>query len=154
MNLKVIIVGKNHEKWVDSCITDYANRINKYNSFQLKYLKEGKGSGNLASQLKIERQLIFESIEKDDYVVCLDEKGKEYSSTGFAMVVDGWKQTNKKTVCLIIGGAYGFHQDVKERSNEMLALSKMTFTHQLVRIFLVEQLYRAFTIINKFPYHH
>ncbi len=154
MKLKLLIVGKNNEQWIESCMQDYVKRINVFCSLEVKYVKESKNTGNSLLQVKAEGSSLQKEIKKDDLVVLMDELGKQFTSTGFAGLIQEWRDKGKKSVVFIIGGAYGFDAEIIKRSDMKVALSMMTFTHQMARIFLAEQLYRGFTIINKLPYHH
>jgi 23S rRNA (pseudouridine1915-N3)-methyltransferase len=154
MKIKFLIVGKNTEQWVESCINDYANRIKVFCPIEIKYVKESKNTENSTLQLKAEANSILKETKKEDFVVLMDERGKQFTSTGFASQLQTWKDTGKKSIVFIIGGAYGFDKSVTQRADMMVALSSMTFTHQMARVFLAEQLYRAFAIMNRLPYHH
>lgn len=154
MKIKILIVGKNTEKWVESCINDYHNRISVFCPLEIKYVKESKNTNNSALQIKTEAISILKEVKKEDFVVLLDERGNHFTSIAFGGIIQSWRDTGKKSIVFIIGGAYGFDNFVNQRSDMKMALSFMTFTHQMARVFLVEQLYRGFTIINKLPYHH
>ncbi len=154
MKLKLVMVGKNNAKWIESCIVDYAKRINAFIIFELKYVKEAKNTDNPSLQVKIESASILKEIAKEDFVVLLDEHGHQFTSKKFALEVEAWRNASKKCVVFVIGGAYGFDEAIFQRANMKMAISSMTLTHQMVRVFFAEQLYRAFTIIKKLPYHH
>ena len=114
-----------------------------------------KASALTESQIKQkEGEEILKRLEKSDYLILLDDKGKEYSSVQFSEKIQKWMLNSVKRVVFVVGGAYGFSEEVYQRSNEKLSLSKLTFSHQMVRLFFKEQLYRAFTIIKREPYHH
>lgn len=154
MIVKLVMLGKNKDSCIDNGITDYLKRMGIYTDTEVKILKGAKMGENLTSALKTEADQIWNEIGKTDYLVLLDEKGKEYTSVGLANKLEKWREMNLKKLVFLIGGAYGFADDIYQRSNEMLSLSKMTLTHQHARLILAEQLYRAFTIIHKHPYHH
>ena len=103
---------------------------------------------------KKEGDLILKNIQKSDHLVLLDDKGKEYNSLKFSEKIQNWMLTSKKRIIFVVGGAYGFSKDIYHRADEKLSLSKMTFSHQMIRLFFIEQLYRGFSILNNEPYHH
>jgi 23S rRNA (pseudouridine1915-N3)-methyltransferase len=156
MKIKLICVGKNTTSFINEGIVEYANRITKYISFDIIYIKSLKysKSSEIPTLKKQESELVFKNIEKNDFVILLDEKGKQYSSVGFSEFIEKKISSAVKNVAFVIGGAYGFSEELYKRSNESLSLSKMTFPHQLVRMIFLEQLYRAFSILNKEPYHN
>ena len=98
--------------------------------------------------------LIFQQLQPSDHLVLLDDKGKDFTSSKFAEKLQAWMLSGKKRLVFVVGGAYGFSEQVYQRGNEKLSLSKMTFSHQMVRLFFVEQIYRGYTILNNEPYHH
>ncbi|HEY8400340.1 MAG TPA: 23S rRNA (pseudouridine(1915)-N(3))-methyltransferase RlmH [Cytophagaceae bacterium] len=156
MKIKLIMIGKTDEKYLEEGIEKYAKRLKHYISFERVIIPDVKQGPKMAvEKLKEEEgKLILSKIENSDVVVLLDDKGAEYTSTGFA----GWMQKKMNTVAgnlvLVIGGAFGFSEEVYSRANEKLSLSKMTFSHQMVRLFITEQLYRAFSILRGEKYHH
>ena len=156
--MKIILLGisKDKEDYLMQGIKDYVKRINKYVSFEYKMLpglkKSSKMSINNIKQKEAEKFL--SSFSKDTHIVLLDEKGNHYDSNEFSKKISGYMLSGKKNVAFLIGGAYGFDNSIYNRANEKIALSKMTFNHQLIRIIFLEQLYRAFTIINNEPYHN
>ncbi|MBS1764282.1 MAG: 23S rRNA (pseudouridine(1915)-N(3))-methyltransferase RlmH [Bacteroidetes bacterium] len=154
MIVKLIMLGKNKDSCIDSGITDYLKRLTSFNEVEVKILKGAKMGENLTAALKTEASQILNEIAKTDYLILLDERGKEYSSTGLAAKIEKWREMNLKCLVFLLGGAYGFADEIYNRSNEIIALSKMTLTHQHARLIFSEQLYRAFTIIHKHPYHH
>ncbi len=111
-------------------------------------------AGDQSKMKEKEGEAILKKINPGDYLILLDDKGKEFSSTQFASYLEGLFNQSLKNIVFVVGGAYGFSEAVYKRANAKLSLSKMTFSHQIIRVIFYEQLYRAFTIINKEPYHH
>ena len=156
MKITLLQTGKTTDKNVSALVDLYSSRIKKYTVFEIITLPELKNTKNMPVQeQKIkEAAKIFLSIVDDDYVILLDEKGKEFRSLEFSGFLERLFFLPKKRIVFIIGGAWGFSEDVYSRADYKLSLSKMTFPHQLVRLLFLEQLYRVFTIIKGEPYHH
>ncbi|HEX7494181.1 MAG TPA: 23S rRNA (pseudouridine(1915)-N(3))-methyltransferase RlmH [Bacteroidales bacterium] len=156
MKITLLQTGKTTDKNVSSLVDLYASRIKKYSVFEIITLPELKNTKNMPVQeQKIkEAAKIFQSIVDDDYVILLDEKGKEFRTVEFSGFLEKLFFLPKKRIVFIIGGPWGFSEDVYLRSDYKLSLSKMTFPHQLVRLLFLEQLYRVFTIIKGESYHH
>jgi len=156
MKLSIFITGKNNFEFISDGMKLYEERLKHFVVLNIRYFPEQKytASTNTNQIKEKESTVIMKAIDSSDYVVLLDEKGKEYSSKSFATFIDKKQQAGSKHLVFVIGGAYGFSDELYKRANEMLSLSKMTFTHQMVRLFFLEQLYRAFTIIKGIPYHH
>ena len=155
MKTTLILVGKTTNKHFTACIDDYVGRIAHYMPFNILTLPELKSTKNLsfAQQKEREGELILRQLQEGDHVVLLDEHGKEYRSVDFASWLEKKNQSVRRLV-FVIGGAYGFSTGVYARANETISLSKMTFSHQMVRMIFVEQVYRACSIIKGEPYHH
>jgi 23S rRNA (pseudouridine1915-N3)-methyltransferase len=155
MKTVLILVGKTINKHFIANIDDYVSRISHYMPFEVVTIPEIKNSKNLTEQQQKENEgsLILNKIQQSDYVVLLDEHGDELRSLNFANWLQK-KQSVVRRLVFIIGGPYGFSSDMYARANEKLSLSKMTFSHQMVRLIFIEQLYRACTIIKGEPYHH
>lgn len=155
MKTVLILIGKTTNKHFVAGINDYSERINHYMPFEIKVIQEIKNTKSLTEdQQKIaEGSLILKLLQPSDTVVLLDEHGEEMRSVAFAKWLQG-KQFNARRLVFVIGGPYGFSQDVYDRATELVSLSKMTFSHQMVRLIFTEQLYRACTIIKGEPYHH
>ena len=155
MKTNLILIGKTDNKHLQAGIEDYTNRISHYMPFTITVIPDIKNTKSLTMQQQREREgdLILKSLQSSDTVVLLDEKGKEMRSVEFASWIEKKQQTAHRLV-LCIGGPYGFSQAVYDRANENISLSKMTFYHQMVRLILTEQIYRACTIIKGEPYHH
>lgn len=156
MKVKLIVVGKTADSGLAGMISEYEKRLTHYIKFEQQIIKAPKNAAKLSTeQLKVEEgKLILAELEKSDQVVLLDEVGKEYSSTRFADFLQSKMNSGLKDLVFVIGGAFGFSEAVYDRANSKMALSQMTFTHQMVRLVFVEQLYRAFTIIRNEGYHH
>ena len=156
MRATLILVGKTVNKHFLELIDDYAGRVKHYIGFDITVIPELKNTKNLSTeqQKQQEAELILKQLQGGDHVVLLDEHGKEMRSVEFSAYMEQKMQTVSKRLVFVIGGPYGFSQDVYARANEKMSLSKMTFSHQMVRLIFVEQLYRAMTIMRGEPYHH
>ena len=156
MRIGLILVGKTVNKHFVELIDDYAGRVKHYVGFDITVIPELKNTKNLSTdqQKQQEGELILKQLQGGDYVVLLDEHGKEFRSVEFSKWVEQKMQTVNKRLVFIIGGPYGFSPEVYAKANEKISLSKMTFSHQMVRLIFVEQLYRAMTIMRGEPYHH
>lgn len=155
MKTLLILVGKTTDKHFQAGINDYCDRIGHYMPFELINIPELKNTKSLSEdqQKQAEGELILKQIQTSDTVVLLDEHGKEFRSIEFAKWLEQKRNTARRLV-FVIGGPYGFSQYVYSRANEQLSLSKMTFSHQMIRLVFTEQIYRACTIIKGEPYHH
>ncbi len=156
MQLKIILVGKTEEDYLKYGIDKYQKRLKNYLPLVVVEIPALKNTKNISieQQKQKEGELILQKIEKSDLVVLLDEKGKEFSSMGFSKYFQTKMNAGTKSLCLIIGGPYGFSQDVYSRAQQKIALSQMTFSHQMIRLLLFEQCYRAMSILRNEPYHH
>lgn len=156
MNIKLIAVGKTDNPALQQLISTYEKRLSYYINFELQLLPDIKNSKSLSEeQQKIkEGELILSYVEPSHHLILLDERGKEYTSIAFADELQKKMNNGIKQLTFVIGGPYGFSQAVYQRANSKLSLSKLTFSHQMIRLFFVEQLYRAFTILRNEPYHH
>lgn len=156
MRINLVCMGKTDDKEITNLVKYYQNRLPKYWNFEIIEISDVKNAKNLSPDLlkKEEGKLFLNLIENSDTVVLLDEKGKQFTSREFASKIDYWMSSSVKKVSLIIGGAYGFSDEMYERANEKISLSKMTFTHQMIRLFFVEQIYRADQILQGKPYHN
>ncbi|MDC1335872.1 23S rRNA (pseudouridine(1915)-N(3))-methyltransferase RlmH [Flavobacteriaceae bacterium] len=154
MEIKLVVVGKTKNKELISLIENYIKRINFFNKFQIIEVNSVKTKKNNSDEIKkIECENILKKIKKNDLLFLLDEKGKNYNSREFADFLKVRFQESK-TIVFVIGGAFGFSKDLYTKSKGLISLSKMTFSHQIIRLFFTEQLYRAFTILNNHPYHN
>ncbi len=155
MKLTLVTVGKTDVPWVREGLQLYAARLQHYMRFEIKEIPELKNTGALSEEQIKEKEgaLILKETEGTDMII-LDEHGKEYRSLEFAKEIQNRLNRGGRDICFVIGGAYGFSPDVYSKAAGKLSLSKMTFSHQMVRTIFAEQLYRAFTIIKGEPYHH
>jgi len=156
MKVKLIQIGKTDANYLIEGIDKYNQRIKRYHPYEVLTIPDIKNSKNLSheQQKKQEAILILKYIQNTDVVVLLDEKGKEFSSVKFANFIKDIMLQSVKQLVFVIGGPYGFDKTVYDRANRKIALSQMTFSHQLVRLIFAEQLYRANSIIKGEPYHH
>lgn len=156
MKITLLTVGKTDRDWVRQGLDLYVSRLKHYIPFNLVEIPELKNVSSLSvDQIKSkEGELILKNIRPTDDLILLDERGKQYSSIELAKVLQDKISYIGKDIVFVIGGAYGFSQAVYDRSNSKISLSKMTFSHQMVRVIFVEQIYRAFTIMKGEPYHH
>ncbi|MCG8576331.1 MAG: 23S rRNA (pseudouridine(1915)-N(3))-methyltransferase RlmH [Flavobacteriales bacterium] len=156
MKFKLILIGKTAKSYISEGEQEYIKRLAKYISFEKIVIPDLKNAKKLSFQ-EIKRQegeLILKQIASSDWVILLDEKGKEFRSKDFAQFIQKRMNQGPKGITFVIGGAYGFSDKVYQVAKEKMALSKMTFSHQMVRMIFLEQLYRAFSILNNEPYHH
>ena len=156
MKIRLWVVGKTTQDFVERGLTEFCGRIKHYLSFEMQVIPDVKNTKNLSpEQIKEkEGEEILKAVHSGDFIVLLDEHGQDFTSLKFSEYLERKTHTVSKSLVFIIGGAYGFSQKVQEAAQEKIALSKMTFSHQLVRLIFVEQLYRAMTIIHHEPYHH
>ncbi|MGJ8684307.1 MAG: 23S rRNA (pseudouridine(1915)-N(3))-methyltransferase RlmH [Nonlabens sp.] len=156
MKITLLAVGKTDDSRIADLTQVYVDRLQHYVNFELQLLPDIKKTKNLSAdqQKNEEGKLILNQLEKSDFVTLLDEKGKKLTSLQFAELINKRSVSGLKRLVFIIGGPYGFSPDVYSRANSKLSLSDMTFSHQMVRLFAVEQVYRAFTILKNEPYHH
>ena len=156
MKIELLVVGKSAIPYIKEGIDDYVKRLKHYVSFQIRYIDDIKGTKNLSEeqQKQLEGNKILALLDKSDFVILLDEHGKEHTSLAFASYIQKRMLSGAKKVVMVVSGPYGFSKDVYDRANDKISFSKMTFNHEMIRLIFVEQLYRAFTIINHEPYHH
>jgi len=156
MQIKLIAIGKTDLSELNRLISVYQNRLSHYVRFSFEIIPDLKNSKNLSEKLQKEEEgkLILSKIKPTDRLVLLDENGKEMNSIAFSSYLQKQMNSGIKQLVLVIGGPYGFSETVYKKASGTLALSKMTFSHQMVRLFVIEQLYRGFTILKNEPYHH
>lgn len=156
MTIKLLTIGKTDSKALQSLIEDYQKRLNFYIKFNLEIIPDIKNTKNLSEeqQKQKEGELILNSINPTDVLILLDENGKQLDSIGFSKYLQKHMNSGIKQLVFVIGGPYGFSEGVYNKAHGKLSLSKMTFSHQMVRLFVIEQLYRGFTILRNEPYHH
>ncbi|WP_286761056.1 23S rRNA (pseudouridine(1915)-N(3))-methyltransferase RlmH [Salegentibacter sp. UBA1130] len=156
MTIKLLCIGKTDNRELKQLIEVYKKRLQFYNKFEIEIIPDLKKTKNLDEnqQKEKEGELILAKVQNSDYLVLLDENGKEFSSEKFSVYIQKRLNSGLKQLIFVIGGPYGFSEAVYQRANSKVALSQMTFSHQMVRLFFTEQLYRAFTILKNEPYHH
>ncbi|WP_281644282.1 23S rRNA (pseudouridine(1915)-N(3))-methyltransferase RlmH [Bacteroides zoogleoformans] len=156
MKTTLLVVGRTVEQYFITAINDYILRIKRYLSFEIEVLPELKNTKKLSFEIQKEKEgeLILKALQPGDVIVLLDEGGKEMRSIEFADYMEHKMNTVNKRLVFVTGGPYGFSPKVYETAHEKMSLSRMTFSHQMVRLIFVEQLYRAMTILNGGPYHH
>ena len=149
-------IGKTDNKELGALIDTYINRLSHYINFQLEIIPDIKNTKNLSEiqQKQKEGALILDRLNNTDILVLLDEKGKQYDSLGFSEYLQKQMNSGLKQLVFVIGGPYGFSDAIYQKANGKISLSKMTFSHQMIRLFFIEQLYRGFTILKNEPYHH
>lgn len=156
MNIKLLAIGKTDQEYLREGIGIYEKRLKHYISFEIKIIPDLKNTAKLSQeqQKNEEGKLILKDLQNTDLLVLLDEKGKSYTSMQFSQYLEQHMNNAVKNLFFVIGGPYGFSEEVYKRANGKISLSAMTFSHQMVRLFFVEQIYRAFTIMKGEPYHH
>ena len=156
MTIKLIAIGKTDNKQLTSLIDDYIKRLGYYIKFSLVIIPDIKNTKNFseAQQKQKEGELILRKIGSTDSLILLDENGKQFDSVNFSSYLQKHMNSGIKQLVFVIGGPYGFSEEVYQKANGKLSLSKMTFSHQMIRLFFIEQLYRGFTILKNEPYHH
>lgn len=152
----LIVVGKTTDKRFEAIIQEYIERIRHYIPFTIEVIPELKNTKGLSQdeQKKREGEQILKSLQAGDYIVLLDEHGSERNSMDFASWMQKKMAAGPKRLVFIVGGPYGFSDAIHQKGNEEISLSRMTLSHQMIRMFFVEQIYRAMTILNSEPYHH
>lgn len=156
MKIHVLFTGKTTGKLFQEAIADYQSRLTHYVPFSIEEIPDLKNAKSLSEEQQKEREadMLFERLQPGDVLVLLDEHGREFTSREFSQYLEQKMQTVAKRLVFLIGGPYGFSPRVYEAAQGKISLSKMTFSHQMVRLFLVEQIYRGFTIMRGEPYHH
>lgn len=156
MRIQVMFVGKTTGKLFQEAISNYQQRLTHYVPFAIEEVPDLKNTKNLTEEQQKEKEadIVLDRLQPGDVLVLLDERGKEFTSREFSTFLENKMQAVSKRLVLLIGGPYGFSQRIYDAAQGKISLSKMTFSHQMVRLFLVEQIYRAFTIMRGEPYHH
>ena len=156
MNIKLIAIGKTDNKNLQTLIEDYEKRLSHYIKFEFEIIPDLKKVKHLSEEQQKEKEgeLILAKTQNSDVLILLDENGKQMDSVAFSNYLQKHMNSGIKTLIFVIGGPYGFSEEIYKRANGKLGLSKMTFSHQMVRLFFIEQLYRGFTILKNEPYHH
>jgi 23S rRNA (pseudouridine1915-N3)-methyltransferase len=156
MKIVLAVVGKMAGGYLSKGIEEYVSRLKHYIPFEIQYIADAKNTKNISQeqQKAAEGRNILATLDTSDVVVLLDEHGREMSSMEFARYIERKMTTVQRRLVFIVGGPYGFSQDVYARANEKISLSQMTFSHEMIRLIFTEQLYRAMTILRGEPYHH
>ena len=156
MKTELWVIGKTTDQYLKTGIDYYSSKLTHYLNFELRIFSSKKTMPKLspAQYKEIESELVLPFLQQSDFLVLLDEHGKEFTSRGFATFLEKQMLASTKKLVFLVGGAYGFSPSLKDRANVEISLSKMTFSHQMVRLFFVEQLYRAYTILKNEPYHN
>lgn len=156
MNIKLIVVGKTNQSYVEEGVNEYFSRLKHYISFEIIVVPDVKGAKNLSSSTLKDKEAenIIKYLNNQDSVVLLDEHGQEFRSKEFAQYLQKKMNQGTKTLVFVVGGAFGFSDKMYSLTSEKISISKMTFSHQMIRLLFTEQLYRAFTILHNEPYHN
>ncbi|WP_372473616.1 23S rRNA (pseudouridine(1915)-N(3))-methyltransferase RlmH [Capnocytophaga sp. ARDL2] len=156
MTIKLLAIGKTDNKHLIQLIEEYTNRLKHYIKFELDIIPDIKNTKNLSQeqQKQKEGEFILAKLSPTDHLILLDERGKRFTSVAFADELQKKMNAGLKTLVFVIGGPYGFSQQVYDKAYGKISFSDMTFSHQMIRLFIVEQIYRAFTILRNEPYHH
>ena len=156
MEITLIVIGKTNAKYLIEGLDEYTRRLKHYITYNINILPDIKNTKNLTEeqQKETEGKLILNALKPGDFLVLLDERGKEFSSMQFSDYLQRKMNSGLRRLVFVVGGPYGFSKDVYNKANEKLSLSKMTFSHEMIRLFFTEQIYRAMTIIRGEPYHH
>jgi len=154
LKIKLVVIGKTDDEYLVQGCDKFLNRVKKYCSFEYVVLPDVKRTLPIEDQKVKEAELIEKQLQTSDILFLLDEAGKQYSSIEMADFLQQMMNRSVKNLVFLIGGPYGFHQRIYDRANGKLSLSKMTFSHQMVRLIFLEQIFRAYTIIKNEPYHH
>lgn len=156
MKIKLLCIGKTDDKNLVTLKTNYQLRLQHYIKFEMEIIPDVKKTKNLSEnqQKELEGDLILKKIKSTDQLILLDENGHEFRSVEFSRFLQKKMNSGIKQLVFVIGGPYGFSNDVYKKSQGKVSLSKMTFSHQMIRLIIIEQLYRAFTILKREPYHH
>lgn len=156
MKIALVVIGKTDAGYFVDAINEYKNRLVHYIPFEMEVIPDIKNAKNLSDsqQKEKEGELILKALQAGDYLVLLDEKGKDFTSVQFASYLEKKMHVIPKRLVFVVGGPYGFSEAVYNTASEKISLSKMTFSHQMIRLIFVEQIYRAMTILNNEPYHH
>ena len=156
MVIELLTIGKTSIGFVENGIGEYTKRLKHYIPYSIRSLPDVKNASRMdqTRQKEAEGQKIIDSLTPSDFVVLLDERGKQYSSVEFSSFIEKQMLSGRRKTVFVVGGPYGFSKEVYERADSLLSLSKMTFNHEMVRLFFTEQIYRAMTILRGEPYHH
>lgn len=156
MRIVLLQTGKTTEKYIAEGVADYFSRIVKFTGFEIITIPDLKNTGKMpvTEQVRREGKMLLQTLDKDDFMILLDRNGRKLSTLEFSRELEKFLMMPKKRMAFVIGGAWGVSDDVYGRANYVLSISEMTFSHQVVRLLFMEQLYRALTVIKGIPYHH
>lgn len=156
MDIILLTIGKTNIEYVAAGISEYKKRLTRYVPYNIIEIPDIKNTRGLSEEQQKDKEgdLIINSLNQSDFVVLLDERGKEYTSEEFAYYMEKQMSSGKKRIVFVVGGPYGFSEKVYQRADSKISLSRMTFNHEMVRLFFTEQIYRAMTILKGEPYHH
>ena len=156
MEFVLLTIGKTRTTFIESGTEEYIKRLRRYTSYSIKCLPDVKGGKNTTEDMQRirEGESILSFVLPNDHLILLDERGTQFSSVEFAFYIDKLRGSGKRRIIFCIGGPYGFSDNVYDRADEKISLSRMTFNHEMVRLFFTEQMYRAFSILSGSPYHH
>ncbi len=156
MKVSFWLIGKTNESYLETGISIFQKRLERYLPFSIETWPDVKNAAKLTPPLLKDKEgeMILSKLKNEDFLILLDENGKQYRSEDFAQYLEHLLQLSYRRIVFLVGGAYGFSDAIYQRANARIALSKMTFSHQMVRLFFVEQLYRAMTILKNEPYHN
>lgn len=154
MKIEIWWIGKTFQDFTAKGCAEYLKRLQKFAQLSVVEFPDVKGQTQAALIKAMEAEKVLSRLKSDDYLILLDEKGKEYASIAFAGYIGKKENQSLKKIIFLVGGAYGFDDKLYERANDQLSLSRMTFSHQLIRLLFMEQLYRAYCILHNFPYHN
>ena len=156
MEIQLLVIGKNSSSLLEQATEQYLERLRHYISYSIRVLPDVKNTRSLShdQQKQAEGRIFLAALQPSDRVVLLDERGKKHTSVGFAQWLQGRMASGLRRLVFVVGGPYGFSDTMYERANEKISLSDMTFSHEMIRLFFTEQVYRAMTILRHEPYHH
>ena len=156
MKINVFSIGKTKEPFLKDGLGAYITKVKRYSNFEWQEFEDVKNAASLpkVELKKKEAKLFIEKLKPGDHIIVLDEHGKEFTSIGLSKEFQSWMNSNKGNVVFLIGGAFGFDESIELMAHQKMALSQLTFTHQMIRLLLAEQIYRVFTILNNEKYHH
>lgn len=156
MTIKLLAIGKTDNKQLQALMDDYQKRLGFYIKFEFEIIPDLKKVKNLSEEQQKEKEgdLILNKLNSTDVLILLDENGKQFDSIGFSNYLQKHMNSGIKQLVFLVGGPYGFSQEIYSKAQGTVSLSKMTFSHQMIRLFMIEQLYRGFTILRNEPYHH
>ncbi|MDE6273030.1 MAG: 23S rRNA (pseudouridine(1915)-N(3))-methyltransferase RlmH [Muribaculaceae bacterium] len=156
MDIILLTIGKTNISYIKDGIEEYSKRLKRFINYKIDELPDARKSGKIteSEQKEAEGALILRQLSDSDMVILLDERGKEYTSREFASYLERVMASGRKRLIFVVGGPYGFAQSVYQRADAKISLSKMTFNHEMVRLFFTEQIYRGISILHNLPYHH